>query len=77
MMISENENKAIVAIADALPAVERMQLLEDLALARVLHINPDRSIIEFEISGYIRPPGHGQKPFEREGTLLDEDGEVL
>ena len=72
------ERSAIIDIIGEVDNLERGRILNDLSISRIDVMKDDRSIIEFNIPGYERPPTRsGQRALEPEGEVEDEDGEIL
>jgi hypothetical protein len=75
--VTDAESALIRRVAEKLPQDRQIQLLDDLLHATAEPATPDGSRVTFEISGYQRPPYHGQQSFGVEGELLDSDGAKL
>lgn len=72
------ELNSLTMIVNALDDRIRCSILKDIATSIARPLRPDRSIIEFDISGYIRPESRlGQKPLPVEGEVYDSDGQKL
>lgn len=79
--LTNEERWAVMLLAQAIrPDGDRAQVLADLENSKVRETAPDRSLLEFVIAGYERPPGHrqaefrGQENFPVMGIMRDSDG---
>lgn len=75
--LTDEEKNLIRQISEKLSGSEGGQLLVDLKNASAVPATADNARIQFEISGYERPPYKGQHPYGVEGKMLDEDGAEL
>lgn len=72
--LNDTELSLLSKMAERLPAAERTQLLDDMAVARVDSTSEDGAIVTFAMSGYSRPSGGARCPIQVEGTVQDSDG---
>jgi hypothetical protein len=72
--LTNEERELIARISEKLDGSEGARLLSDLENASAVPATEDGSRIQFDISGYDRPPYKGQHPFDVEGRMLDQDG---
>jgi hypothetical protein len=74
--VTADERRAVLAIANALPAEQGHQVKADLEISQVEE-ESGATRLRFVIPGYVRPPYRGQHPFPAEGWMQDADGARL
>ncbi|MES2481401.1 MAG: hypothetical protein V4609_05320 [Pseudomonadota bacterium] len=75
--LSAEEEQVVRQLANGLAEAERQQLLADLADCTVVPATEDGARLQFTISGYQRPPYHGQHSYTVGGSMEDADGTAI
>lgn len=74
--ITPAEHMVVSRMVEKVPDQQRSQLLADLKNATAEPVNPDGSIVRFEIAGYERAPSIGRHT-SVDGVAKDGDGAHL